>query len=374
MALRASGPSSPVASTRCIERSNGFPGATGPRLRAGSSTKPLKEFALIAALSRRFGRTGRSVLRGIGDDAAIVRPSPGYLLLLTTDLLAEGIHFDLATATFEDIGYKAAAANLSDIAAMGGTPQHLLVSLAIPTGYAASDILRLYRGVMTACRPHGVELIGGDTSASQRGLFISITLTGLVPPKEVLTRDGAKVGDLLYVTGTLGDSRAGLHLLTAKGQAQPYARHLIDRHLHPTPRITAGRLLASHGLATAAIDLSDGLSGDLAHLCTLSGVGAEIHSDTLPLSRACRAYAIASRTDPIRLALAGGEDYELLFTVPPRSRARLERLGARLGCAVSCIGTIRPKAFGLRLRNEKGSWRRLAITSYQHFQERPISL
>ncbi len=351
-----------------------------------SSASRLREFALIADLSRRFGRTGRSVLCGIGDDAAVIRPTPGYLSLLTTDLLAEGIHFDLATATFEDIGYKAAAANLSDIAAMGGIPQHLLVSLAIPAGRTWSEIQRLYRGLMAACKPHRVELIGGDTSASQRDLFLSITLTGIVPPKQVLTRDGAKVGDLLYVTGTLGDSLAGLDLLTIRGKKRPSAgrrrpgpeppgtRYLIGRHLHPSPRIAVGRTLASHNLATAAIDLSDGLSGDLAHLCEQSGVGAEVQATALPLSPACRAYAAACRTDPVRLALTGGEDYELLFTVAPRNRARLERVGLRLGCRLGCIGVIRPKASGLRLRDEKGALQELAITSYQQFQNRPMPL
>lgn len=355
-----------------------------PRI-ARLSTSRLREFALIADLSRRFGKTGRSVLRGIGDDAAIIRPLPGYLSLLTTDLLAEGIHFDLATATVEDIGYKAAVANLSDIAAMGGTPQYLLVSVAIPTGWTGSEVQRLYRGLMKACKPHGVELIGGDTSASQRDLFISITLTGIVRPHKVLTRDGAKVGDLLYVTGTLGDSLAGLNLLAARSRKRSQAgrrkhagtepepvsmRDLIDRHLHPSPRIAAGRMLTSQGLATAAIDLSDGLSGDLAHLCEQSGVGAEIQASALPLSRQCRVYAASRKTDPIRLALTGGEDYELLFTVSPRNRVRLERLGLRLDCRLSCIGIVRPKASGLRLRDENGTLRRLAVTSYQHFQNK----
>src|SRR5881396_1626150 len=274
---------------------------------ARPSVSQLGEFRLIRHLRRRFGQTGRAVLRGIGDDAAVIRPSSGHALLLTTDLLAEGIHFDLRTATFEDIGYKAAVANLAS--------------------RTSSDVDRLYRGMMRACRLHKVELVGGDTSASRHGLFLSITLTGFAQAGRVLTRDGARVGDLLYVTGTLGDSLAGLTLLesgrdrraAASGRLNQrrrrYQSYLIDRHLHPTPRIKEGQLLAAHRLATAAIDLSDGLSGDLVHICEQSGVGAEIETSALPLSPACRAYAAASRLDPVRLALTGGEDYELLFSI-----------------------------------------------------------
>src|SRR5207247_2322887 len=168
---------------------------------ARPSVSQLGEFRLIRHLRRRFRQTGRAVLRGIGDDAAVIRPSSGHALLLTTDLLAEGIHFDLRTATFEDIGYKAAVANLSDIAAMGGRPQYMLVAVAIHASRTSSDVDRLYRGMMRACRLPQVELVGGETSASRHGLFLSITLTGFVQAGRVLTRDGARVGDLLYVTG-----------------------------------------------------------------------------------------------------------------------------------------------------------------------------
>ncbi|HKW85617.1 MAG TPA: thiamine-phosphate kinase [Nitrospiraceae bacterium] len=344
-----------------------------------TSLHRIGEFGLIRSLSRRFGWTGRSVLRGIGDDAAIIRSPANHLLLLSTDLLAEGIHFDPATATFEDIGYKATAANLSDIAAMGGVPKHILVAVAVPSSCTSSEIERLYRGLMRACRLYGVELVGGDTSASRQGLFICVTVTGVIEPGQALTRDGANVGDLLYVTGTLGDSQAGLNILRtrirAKGEAgeklrDRHLRYLIERHLRPTPRIEEGHLLATHRLATAAIDLSDGLSGDLAHMCEQSGVGAEIESTALPLSPACRSYAAAHRLDPISLALTGGEDYELLFTVSPDNRAKLDRLARRTRCRFSCIGTICPKGFGLRVKHRNGSSRRLTIAGYQHFQTR----
>jgi thiamine-monophosphate kinase len=335
--------------------------AAGPRVR---------EFQLIEHLHRRFGRAGLSVILGIGDDTAILKPLPGRHLLLTTDLLVEDIHFTLSTATYEEIGYKAAVANLSDIAAMGGTPHALAVSVAIPSSRTVSAMDKLYRGLMAACRPYGVSLIGGDTSASRHGLFVSVTLTGYGVPTRILRRDGARIGNIVYVTGTLGDSLANLQLLRTRSKKELRrrdVRYLVTRHRKPTPRVQAGQFLAAHGLATAAIDISDGLSGDLVHLCEQSGVGAEIDAAALPLSHAGRAYAVETKTDPIQLALRGGEDYELLFTVPATRRAALERLRRHAGCRLTPIGIIRPKRFGIKLRTGRGDVIPLRNAGYQHF-------
>lgn len=346
--------------------------ASTVRSHAGSS---LREFELINTLRRRHGRASASTVRGIGDDAAVTAPRAGRHLALTTDLLAEGIHFDLATASIEDVGYKAAVANLSDVAAMGARPEHLLVALAIPASCTRSRILRLYKGLMAACRPYRVSLIGGDTSASASGLFVSLTVTGSVPAGRALLRSGARVGDLIYVTGTLGDSLGGLRLLSrrdrkpAPGLAPAARRYLIARHRRPAAHCRLGQLLSRHRLATAAIDLSDGLSGDLRHICEQSQVGAEINAGALPISSALRAYAAATRTDPSTLALQGGEDYELLFTVPPSQSRRLARVAARPGLRLTCIGVIRPKRKGIRLRDEAGALRRLPLTSYVHFHK-----
>ena len=328
------------------------------------------EFRLIEEFRKRFGRVGPRVVQGIGDDTAVVRPPSGSDLLVTSDLLIEGIHFRLHTAAPADIGYRAAVANLSDIAAMGGVPAYILVTVAIPPNITPRSIMRLYRGLMEACRPHGVQLIGGDTSASVHGLFLSITVTGYVPRGRALTRAGARVGDLIYVTGTLGDSLAGLQLLeNGRGTEKLSSRartFLISRHRRPSARLTAGRTLIRHGLATAAIDVSDGLSGDLSHICAQSKVGAEIVATSLPLSPACRAYAAARKIEGASLALQGGEDYELLFTVPPSVRARAERLGRRADPPWTCIGVIKPDSFGLRLRHPDGSVHPLPATSYEH--------
>lgn len=345
---------------------------------SSKSRSAIHEFDLIRTLQQRHSRHDPSVIRGIGDDAAIVTSGAGKWSLLTTDLLAEGIHFDLRTATMADIGFRAAVANLSDIAAMGGTPQYLLVSLAIPRSGASNQVHQLYKGMMAACRPHRVTLIGGDTSASANGWFINITLVGMVPPRKALLRSGARTGDLLYVTGTIGDALAGLMLLNeqpGKTRRPPTtalsARHkqfLIGRHLHPTARLAEGQWLSAHRVATSAIDVSDGLSGDLRHICEESHVGVDLDLHSLPLSPACRAYAASRKLDPAALALAGGEDYELLFTLPPRRKAEVERAAKLHRFRITCIGAIRPARQGIQAIDQGGTTHPLPNSSYEHFK------
>ncbi len=336
------------------------------------------EFDLIHALRKQHTLRTPSVIRGIGDDAAVITSKAGQWTVLTTDLLTEGIHFDLRTATMADIGFRAAAANLSDIAAMGGTPQYLLAAVAIPRTGSSRHVHQLYRGMMAACRPHRVRLIGGDTSASCGGWFISLTLIGMVLPHTALFRSGAQIGDRLYVTGTIGDALAGLRLLNeppARVKRHPRAtalsakhrRFLIERHLRPTARVAVGQWLNTQGFATSAIDISDGLSGDLRHICEESHVGVEVNLGALPLSPACRAYAASRTLDPIDLALTGGEDYELLFTVSPHQRRRLERTALTRGFSLTCVGEIRPYRFGIQALSLQGERHRLANTSYTHF-------
>ena len=338
----------------------------------------IHEFELIRAIHRRHGRRTPSVIQGIGDDAAIITSRAGQWTVLTTDLLTEGVHFDLRTATMADIGFRAAASNLSDIAAMGGTPQYLLVTLAIPRTGTSRHVHQLYRGMMAACRPHDVGLIGGDTSASNGGWFLSVALIGVVPSRQALFRSGARIGDLLYVTGTIGDALAGLRLLNEpppRKKRYPWTaalstRHrqfLIGRHLRPTARVAEGQWLNTHRFATSAIDISDGLSGDLRHICRESHVGADLDLAALPLSPACHAFAASRELDPVDLALTGGEDYELLFTVSPRQRLQLERAALKRGFSLTCIGKIHPLRFGIQAISSHGRRHRLANTSYEHF-------
>jgi len=338
----------------------------------------IREFALIRSLENRFARRVPGLIQGIGDDSAVIETSARAWWHFTTDLLAEGIHFDLKSATLESVGYRAVMANLSDIAAMGAVPRYLLISLAIPKTFKRSHIDELYTGLMKACRPHDVALIGGDTSASKAGLFLSITLVGTTNRRRALFRHGAKVGDHIYVSGTLGDSLAGLKLLMSDITSHPlgrrktkfsrsHRRFLVRRHTHPTARVAEGRWLNDRRLASAAIDLSDGLSGDLRHLCEESRVGAEVELDKIPISPACRTYARAIGVSPIQLALTGGEDYELLFTVSPRNCDTLERQARTRGYRMTRIGTIRPQRFRIQMTSD-GRTQPLPVTSYEHFR------
>lgn len=339
----------------------------------------IQEFELIRAIARRFARGASRLIQGIGDDAAVIAAAPPMWWHLTTDLLAEGVHFDLSAASPESVGYRAAIANLSDIAAMGAVPRYLLTSLAIPKTLKPAHIYQLYEGLMKACRPHGVRLIGGDTSASKAGLFVSITLIGTTTARRAMFRHGAHVGDRIYVTGTLGDSLAGLQLLM-RGKTPPSTRRplpqlrrshrqfLVNRHLHPTARLAEGQWLNTARLATAAIDLSDGLSGDLRHICEESRVGAELDLGKIPISTACRAYAERQCLQPVQLALTGGEDYELLFTAPSKKQSTIERQARARGYRVTCIGTIRPHRFGAQMTSGDGTTQPIPMTGYEHFR------
>ena len=336
---------------------------------------PLQEFALIRTLERRFARRSPGLIHGIGDDAAVIATSSPMWWHLTTDLLVEGIHFDMTSATPASIGYRAAMANLSDIAAMGAVPRYLLISLAIPKTWTRSHLHELYTGLMKACRLYGVTLVGGDTSASKAGLFLSITLVGTTSRHRALFRHGAKVGDRIYVSGTLGDSLAGLKLVTSGTTPQrwksklsrSHRQFLLRRHFHPTARVAEGQWLNERRLASAAIDLSDGLSGDLRHLCEASRVGAEVELDKIPISPACHAYARAIGVSPIGLALTGGEDYELLFTASPRDCEKVERQARTRGYRMTHIGTIRPQRFGIQMTAD-GRTQPMPVTSYEHFR------
>ena len=334
----------------------------------GASTATLAaigERGLISRLRRRLPASGPVVLLGIGDAAAAVRGGPGTLLL-TTDTLAEGVHFRRSTATLRDIGAKAIAV-LSDIAAMGGEPRYALLALALPGDLDVAEADDLFAGVLDVARQHGVALVGGDTCAGH-GVVLSVTLVGLVdgdPPR----RSGARPGDAILVTGTLGAAAAGLAVLE-RGHAAPAGPHVeavIRAHRLPTPRVGESRLIRASGWATAMIDLSDGLVTDLGHIAAESRVGARIDVDTLPLSEATYRVAGALGVDPLRWALSGGEDYELLFTAVPDHAAELaRRVTEGTGTPVRRIGEIRPRDEGLRFLDREGRPHAVA-PGFDHF-------
>jgi thiamine-monophosphate kinase len=311
---------------------------------------------------------GEAVLLGPGDDTAVVRARPGTRLLLTTDLLAEGVHFRRAWATPADLGWKLAAVNASDIAAMGGRPLWALLSVAFPPGLDAAFAAGLNRGLKAAARRFGFSVVGGDTCASDSGVVLSLALVGASGPR-LLTRDGARPGDLLYVTGHLGASALGLAALERKGP--PPARGPLGgcarRHLRPEPRLAFGAALARAGVASSAMDVSDGLSRDLGRLCSASGTGAEVRAAALPVRPGTvRAARLLSR-DPTEAALHGGEEYELLFTAKPRDANRVEATGRRLGLPVTAIGAIAPRRAGVRVVGGDGRSRPLVPRTWEHF-------
>jgi len=323
----------------------------------------LGEFGLIERV-RRTTAQGRGVTLGIGDDAAWVKTRSGSCLL-TADLLIEGVHFDLKWTSLYALGYKTLAVNMSDIAAMGGTPAYLLLSLGIPATFESEDVEEFYRGIRSLALKSGVALVGGDTSVA-KSLFISACLVGDAPYRPI-TRGGAQVGDDIYVTGTLGDSALGLKLLKRKSPklTQRTAKFLLSRHHFPTDRVRTGATLASKKLARAMIDVSDGLLQDLGHICKASRIGATIAEKKLPLSAAYRSLAGHDGTGH---ALTGGEDYELLFCARRRDRPRIEKLQEFVDVPISRIGTcVRPRD-GIAVLDRKGQRISFRATGHDHFK------
>ena len=327
----------------------------------------LGERGLIARLRQRLPTPGPDLLVGIGDDAAAIRWGEGTLLL-TTDTLLEGVHFRRSTATLRDIGAKAIAVNVSDIAAMGGEPCYALLALALPPTLGVAEVDELYAGIQDMASRHGVTVVGGDTCAAPDGVVLSVTLVGRVVGAP-LRRNGARPGDAILVTGTLGASAAGLALLERGpgGLAPAVVDAVVRPHRVPTPRLAESALIRASGWATAMIDLSDGLATDLGHIATESRVGARVDVDALPVSEATRAAAVALGADPIGWAISGGEDYELLFTAAPDHAAALARhVTERTGTPVRRIGEIRPPDEGVQFLERLGHPRPVA-PGFDHF-------
>jgi thiamine-monophosphate kinase len=317
------------------------------------------EFALIDQLDRIISVPHEDLIVGVGDDAAVIRiaPPPAPYLLATTDMLAEGSHFKRAWATPEQIGIKAAACNLSDIAAMGGTPTWMFISLALTQDIEAEWVRKLYAGIAATCRRHGVVVAGGDTITGPV-ISINIALLGTVPIGDLCLRSQARTGDLLMVTGPLGASAAALALLQQNRTPGPY---LLEKHLTPACRLDASQQLAS--LANAMIDISDGLGSEIHHICRQSSVGARIDAASIPLHDAVLAAARDLDKDPLEFALRGGEDFELLFSIAPEKVPELEQTG------LSCypVGRVVEPSQGVLLNGLNG--RRSPLPGgYEHFK------
>ena len=324
------------------------------------------EFGLIDRIRRRFPLPKRPLLIGIGDDSAVFRPKRDTDILLTTDLLIEHIHFDLRYNSFRQLGYKALAVNISDIAAMGGIPRYLVVSLAVPGELDINDIDEFYKGIGILAKRFGIKLAGGDTSASKKEIFISLTLLGDVEPGIAIARSGVRVGDSIIVTGSLGDSSAGLEILRKGEKMEKGYNYLKKRHLMPIPRVDEGRFLATNKLATSMIDVSDGLLLDLSHILEEGGAGAELFLDKIPISPQLKSYCAEKEVSPLKYAFSGGEDYELLFTASQRSTQKVVNNPLLKKTGVSVIGRI-AKDKGIRWAGDYVVDKEIPKGGYNHF-------
>ncbi len=328
------------------------------------------EFGLIDRVKEAIGPPGAGVVVGIGDDVAVLRAREDRYLLATCDIQVEGIHFLKEVISPYQLGRKAAAINISDIAAMGGLPTYLLVSLALPKETSVEYVDALYEGLIKETEAAGVQIVGGNMSHSL-GIMVDIFLLGEVEAEHLMLRSGARPGDKVLVTGSVGDSGAGLALLLdpKADRSREDAKKVLAAHLTPTPRLKEGRAIARTRFATSMIDVSDGTVSDIGHICEESGVGVRLWANSLPISPATRAVAEALGKDPLEWALHSGEDYELIFTAPAD---RAEELAALIEdettTPVTIIGEIIEE--GMNLVLPSGESLPLEPRGWDHFRRR----
>jgi thiamine-monophosphate kinase len=333
------------------------------------------EFGLIELLAAGLPaevRAATDLQLGIGDDAAVWQPTPGEHVVVTTDSLVESVHFRRDWTDWESLGHKALAVNVSDLAAMGAIPKLAVISLGLDGEERIGDLQALYSGLGVLARRLRMTIAGGDIVRSLHGLMLHVTAIGETRGQRVLTRSGADIGDLIGVTGTLGASAAGLRLLELdRGDARrraATANQLIEAHLRPEPRVALGAALLEHG-ATSAMDLSDGLLGDLPKILDGSGVGARLDEQSIPVAAAVRALFPDEWVD---LALRGGEDYELLFTAPRRTWDAIECAARKAGGTVTAIGEVvgrGPVPLNIELVGRDGTRRSVSAGAYDHFDD-----
>lgn len=320
------------------------------------------EFDLIELIRQGTAQPRDDVRLGIGDDAAVLAVPAGQELVVAIDTLVDGVHFPRGTAA-ADVGWKALAVNLSDLAAMGASPAWALLSLTLPQADRAF-VEGFVEGFAQLAKPQRLALVGGDTTRGP--LAVSVAVHGFVPPGKALTRQGARAGDAVLVTGTLGDAAAGLHALQQPRRDDDgrdgLRAFLIERLNRPVPRLAAG--IALREQAHACVDVSDGLLADLGHICAASGVGAEIDAALLPRSSAL--LGLYDDTAALQFALSGGDDYELCFCVPATRLSQVQADLSRLGCGVSRIGRI-VAGEGVRVRGHDGSWLDGGRSGWEHF-------
>ncbi len=333
----------------------------------------LGEFKLISRLTKDFQTYHAATKKGVGDDAAVIALGDGRVCVISTDMLVEGIHFDVAYTPLKHLGYKAVAVNLSDICAMNVIPSQITVSIALSNRYSVEALEELYAGIRAACDAFQIDLIGGDTTSSPKGLTISITALGFATEQEIVYRNTAKPGDLLCITGDLGAAYVGLQLLEREKRiflenpgVQPdleNQHYIIGRQLKPEPRVDVIRYFKKHGIKpTSMIDISDGLASELFHICTQSGVGALVEESGVPIHPETELMSIKFKLDPISAALSGGEDYELLFTINPKDVDKVKYMPE-----LYIAGEILDAKDGIRLNTKGGNLHNITAQGWTHF-------
>lgn len=330
----------------------------------------LGEFGLIDLLTSGFEPTNDSTLRAAGDDAAVILPPAGEAVLCSTDLLTEGVDFDLTYFPLKHLGYKAVTVAGSDILAMNARPSQLMVSLGVSAKMSVEALQELYEGIAFACREQGIDLVGGDTKASVTGLTLNLTAVGHAPKERIVSRGGAQQNDLICISGNLGAAYMGLRLLEREKRVladveNPEPKfggyeYLLEKYLKPRLRRDIVDALAEEGIVpTSMIDLSDGLASDLLQICKASKCGARIYLDRIPIAKQTYALAEELHADPVVAALNGGEDHELLFTVPLVMQEQVMKMGC-----VDVIGHITPESTGAYLVTPDGSDIRLRAQGF----------
>ena len=336
----------------------------------------LGEFGLISRIASRVA-PHESVITGIGDDAAVTALTPGMRLLTSTDMLLENVHFRRAWHHPHTLGRKSLAVSISDIAAMGGIPRWALLSVAIPSDLPLDFIDDFMRGFLELASEYNVTLIGGDTCSSRSGVTISVTIMGEQSPDLIVCRSGARPDDDIWVTGTLGDAALGLTLVEGFNSSQPPDRcrslsgvegvdFLLSRLLNPTPRVSVALALAEAGVATAMIDVSDGIRADFGHIAELSGVGGTLLIADLPLSDMFRSLTADLPVIPYYHAISGGENYEICFTADYSDREKIADCAKKCGIAATRIGIV-TKFSGVKVLNRDGTPFTARTEGFNHF-------
>ena len=329
--------------------------------------KKINEIELINQLTDNLPNYNSDVIKGIGDDCAVIKQADGNYLLTTCDSQVDGVHFDSLVSTPQQIGQKAVAVNVSDIATMGGRPTYCMVSLIIPKKLKPDYIQAIYDGIKISCANDKIQIIGGNISSGKQ-LIIDITMMGEVRSDELLLRSGAKIGDKVLVTGSLGMAAAGLKLIQNPDVIVENKYELIQKQLSPVACLSEAAIIAQSKLATSMIDISDGLFSDIGHICDASNVGVNIYQSQIPVLKSVLQVEKRLVLEPLSLATSGGEDYELLITVSPKSATDLVNLiQSATGASASIIGEITDASDGRYLQLSSGDRQIITPNGWQHF-------